>query len=452
MSVRRLLFYNFYVVYRLDRWTKDRFTPLGLLVLGGLFVAAMFGVNTRASLSYQLAGLWFALLVVALGSAVAFRARFSARRVLPRYATVGEPLRYPVWITCTSAQPQRGLILAEALRVDAPTEREFRQGWRAEEARRNWFDRNVGYPRWASVMRLRQGARREERALPDLAPGRPARIDLRLTPTRRGHVRLPRLDVLRPDPFGLFRARSRIACADSLLVLPRRYPVSWRDLVGVTRERSGGASASETGGGYEEFMSLREYRPGDPIRHIYWRGFARHGEPIVKEFHDVCYARQALVLDTALPDDGTRVQFEEAVSVAASFACAAPTGRSVIDLLFAAPEPQRVSSGPGIATRERILEVLACVEPGAAEGLEILREAVVSCAGELTGAVCVLLDWDEPRQSLVTALRRMGLDLLVLIVAPSGDSGDPHPGPMADCPGRFRVLEPGQIAEGLAAL
>jgi uncharacterized protein (DUF58 family) len=51
----------------------------------------------------------------------------------------------------------------------------------------------------------------------------------------------------------------------------------------------------------EEFVSLREYRRGDPPRHIHWRSWAKAGKPIVKEFEDEFFVRHALVLDTFTP-------------------------------------------------------------------------------------------------------------------------------------------------------
>ena len=48
----------------------------------------------------------------------------------------------------------------------------------------------------------------------------------------------------------------------------------------------------------EEFVSLRDYRRGDPMRHIHWKSWAKTGKPIVKEFQDEFFVRHALILDT----------------------------------------------------------------------------------------------------------------------------------------------------------
>ena len=82
---RRVLFRAYYSVYRADRFFKVRFTALGKVLVGTFVLAAVFGVNTRAAMSYQLAMLSAALLLVGAASALTFRVRMKARRTLPRY-------------------------------------------------------------------------------------------------------------------------------------------------------------------------------------------------------------------------------------------------------------------------------------------------------------------------------------------------------------------------------
>jgi len=150
-------------------------------------------------------------------------------------------------------------------------------------------------------------------------------------------VRLAGLRVLRPDPLGLFHAVRRLPLAQSLLVLPKRYPVSWEAWIGNVRDRPGGMSHAASTSGFDEFAALREYRPGDPLRHIDWKGWARLGEPIVREYFESCFVRQALVLDTALPHDAAPARFEAAVSVAASFAAGSTCFSSASRCTVSAP-------------------------------------------------------------------------------------------------------------------
>ncbi len=298
-----------------------------MLFIGALILSGVFGINTRATHSYQLLMLAFAVLLVGALSAPFFRTRFDFIRRLPRFATVNQALSYTVSLKSRGDKAQRGLMLREVLSAEPPSAAEFDQRREPADAKRNWFDRHVGYPRWANFMRWRKGASCEETELPELPPGEWVDVRLRLIPHRRGFIRLRAASISKADPLGVFKALRQIGRAESLLVLPKRYQVSWAELLGRAQDRIGGQSQAASTGGSEEFASLREYRAGDPMRHIHWKGWARLGEPVVREFHEECFVRQGLILDTFFPREASDQRFEEAVSVAASFAYAAPQQR-----------------------------------------------------------------------------------------------------------------------------
>ena len=202
----------------------------------------------------------------------------------------------------------------------------------------------------------------------------------------------------------------------------------------------------------EEFVSLREYRRGDPYRHIHWRSWAKTGTPIVKEHEDEFFVRHALVLDTFSADPFSDC-FEEAVSVAASFACTIQTQESLLDLLFAGAQAYCFTAGRGLAHADQMLEVLASVRANAKdESFDLLEELVLEHAAQISGCICVLLDWDTRRQELVRKLRTLGTPLLVLLVVDRGHKAQVDPGPMRDDPQSFRILKVGKVGEGLAEL
>src|SRR5207247_8902647 len=99
------------------------------------------------------------------------------------------------------------------------------------------------------------------------------------------------------------------------------------------------------------------------LRHIHWGTGAKAGKPVVKEFEDEFFVRHALVLDTFTEHPHSEV-FEEAVSVAASFACAIQTQESLLDLLFVGPQSYCFTAGRVLAHTDQMLEnlpsLLAC--------------------------------------------------------------------------------------------
>src|SRR5262249_27122745 len=144
-------------------------------------------------------------------------------------------------------------------------------------------------------------------------------IPVEFVPLRRGYLNFSAVRIARPDPFGLVRASISRKQQDKLLILPKTYRVPPVRLYGHRKYQPGGINQASAIGDSQEFLSLRDYQPGDPLRSIHWRSYAKRGEPVVKEFHDEYFVRQGLILDTFI-ETMPPVVFEEAVSLAASFA------------------------------------------------------------------------------------------------------------------------------------
>jgi uncharacterized protein (DUF58 family) len=445
--IRRALYRSFRFTHTIESWIGRRFTTAGRLAVACLGAAAVMGIDTNRTVAYQAFSFLGALLLVALASSLWFRGRFAVRRSVPRFGTAGEPLRYRVMVENLTDRRQTGLVLMDRLADPRPSFEEFMRSREPGEERRNWFDRTVGYPRWAWLVSRNRGATLTDQPLPALAPRTRADISPEIVPARRGHLRFTHVDVARPDPFGLYRACVTLPAPSSVLILPRRYPMPRVTLPGARRYQRGGVALATSVGDSEEFASLRDYRPGDPLRRIHWKSWARLGKPIVKEYQDEFFVRHALVLDTFAPGEGTPA-FEEAVSVAASFACAIQTQESLLDLLFVGPEAHVVTAGRGLAHTERMLEILACVRACATQPFLTLHRLVLDRHAGLSGCICVLLGWDAERQALVTDLEARGIPTLALVVSDAAPPAHDE-GVAAD---RLHFLQPGRIAEGLSRL
>jgi uncharacterized protein (DUF58 family) len=289
----------------------------------------------------------------------------------------------------------------------------------------------------------------EEQLLPELPGGAECSIDAELLPLRRGLLHLTATTVACPDPFGLFRSLRKIPGPQSVLILPKRYPMPDFDLPGSMKYQLGGVSMASSVGESEEFISLREYRPGDPFRRMHWKSFAKLGKPIVKEYQDEFFVRHALILDTFGGPDMEGI-FEEAVSVAASLACTIQNQDSLLDLMFVGTEAYCFTTGRGVGHVDRVLEVLASVRVCPEKDFGALEGLVANHAAELSGCICIFLRWDEPRQRLVKAMMSRGVPLLVFVV--TADDQELPLGPMSAQPGNFHTLPAGCIAEKLATL
>lgn len=431
-------------------WWRRRFTKGGWLVFLSIIGTGMMGVDTNLSLAYQAFVFLSFLFIAALAGTQFSRTRVAAERVLPRFGSVGQPVSYRVTLTNLTDKPQRGLAVTEDLADPRPTLVQFVSTPEPGEEQRNWYDRSNGFYRYSWLLRQNIRGRVNEQPCPDLPSNGSADVRLEVTPLRRGVLRFDAVAVACPDAFGLFRTFVRVPLAGSLLILPKRYFLPPMELPGQLKYQLGGVSLAASVGESEEFVSLRDYRPGDPVRHIHWPSWAKTGEPIVKEFQDEFFTRHALILDTFLPVAASEV-FEEAVSVAASLACTVQAQESLLDLMFVGPEAYCFTMGRGVGHIEQLLEILASVQPCRDRQFNSLLRLVLRHAGELSGCLCVFVEWDGQRQEFVRHLREMGVPLMVFVVTEAG-APQPEPGPMAAQPERFRRLEVGKVADELLKL
>lgn len=447
MLLDRLRYRGFRLNSGLLHWLRRRFTPAGHLALCGLAAAAIWGVDTTKSMAYQSFTLFLSLLLVSLAASRIRPGRLSARRSLPRFATAGEPLSYAITVENLEDRPRRGLTLTEDFEDPRPTFAEFRAEHNPADAaplmkdpRPFWLDRLAGYTRWRRLI-ARKAARAPEFPVPDLPPRGRAEVTVRLEPARRGRLSLPAVLFARADPLGLAKSCVREPQPQSILVLPKRYPVPGLSLPGSRRYHQGGVALSSSVGESQEFMGLRDYRAGDAPRRIHWRSWAKAGKPVVKEYEDEYFTRHALALDTFI-QPGQEALFEEAISVAASFACSALTQESLLDLLFVGAKSYCFTAGRGVGGTDRLLEALAGARACPDRPFSDLHASVAGRGAALSGIVCVLVGYDAPRRAFVSHLRGLGLPVRVFVLTAGPDEISPEDG--------VYRLEAGRVAEGLA--
>jgi uncharacterized protein (DUF58 family) len=380
-----------------------------------MIIAGVFGIDTRQTMAFQIFALMAALLLLALISTVSFRGRFRIHRILPEFATVDQPLRYKCVIENLISRKQKGLVLIDELDTDLPEFNEFLLSKDPQDIKRNWFDRFVGYPKLVNLIQKKRGGSIKPVGIDFISARGQADSHIRLTPMRRGYLNFHSTKVARADPLGLIRAFKKINNKNTMLVLPKLYNVPPIQLQGNRKYQHGGMNLASSVGDSQEFMSLREYRPGDPMRSIHWRSYAKRTQPIVKEYQDEFFVRQGLILDT-FSGPHTEEVFEEAVSVAASFAVAVKHQDALLDLMFVGTQAYRFTSGRGLSTTESMLEILACVKPCQESSFDRLHQLVLEHGTQSSGFICVLLGWDENRQSFVRLLETMDVPSLVLII------------------------------------
>ncbi|HOW50600.1 MAG TPA: DUF58 domain-containing protein [bacterium] len=435
--------------YAFNRSLRDRLTPPGAFFVVMFFIAFFFGLNTQKSMVFEILSLLTALLLVSRLIEWPFKPRITAERLFPRYGTVGTPVRYRIALKNEGKRREAGLVLLEEPCDPRPTYDEWANTPEQGEEKRNWFDRRMLYYRWEWLIAKRLGATFESAAVPPLAPGETRDIDMYLTPTKRGIIRLEGCRVERADLFGIWKRGVLLPCPGALISLPRIYRVNRPEFCGHRRYHQGGIADARKAGDSEEFMQVREYRPGDPLKKIHWRSTARTGMLAVKEFQDEYYARIGLILDTFRKESFSE-ELEEAVSIAASYLVGGGGGDEIIELMFVGAEAFSFSVGRGTGSPDRMLEILAGVEPCRDRNFAELTRLVGERLELLCGTVVILTDIDESRKELLARLDAAPVDHLTLLITADPEKMRRRLTELAV--GNVHIVEVGKVQEALTTL
>ncbi len=426
------------------QWLVRHVTPSGAFLFWVMLAAGALN-DVSLTMAHQFFGILFCVLV---GAVLWLRkpARcFTLKRVVPPNASAGDPFTYRISLHNQRGRWQRGLEFREGAPDPRPSLEQFVGLAEPGEDRRNWFDRRYRAYRWSWLARRNVHFHPKPIQLPDVAPGATLELAVELTPLRRGRLTLAGATVARTDPFGLLRRDAVVdGTADSIVVYPRRFRLPPFPLPGAgNRLHAGGVAMAGSVGESEEFVSVREYRPGDPLRRIHWAGWARTQRAVVKEYQEEYFVRHALLLDTCGGGPHSDA-FEDAVSLAASFAFAVDEHDSLLDLMFVGDRAYTFTAGRGLAHKEQMLQILAGVSLQPSRNFESLESLVLRHAGRLSGCILVLLAWDESRRHLHDRLRAIDLPLLTFVVAERKPT-DPNPGGV-------HWITPGQAQISLARI
>jgi uncharacterized protein (DUF58 family) len=229
-------------------------TGKGVVVL--VFAGSLFliGTNTGSAWLYLLASACLTCVAAsALWAPLSSSAVIKVHRGLLR-CSVGEPVEYEVRVE--TKRRARDLILVDEATGSNP-----------------------------AVMRLGRPDSGSDRSRRDGGP-RVFEGTMRAVPRKRGVFVDTPFTVLSEGPLGLWRAKRKVESTGTVEV-----SVALPD-VGLPKELTLYAMAGEgklepprRGRGYD-FFALREYQPGDPVRHIYWPATARREEVVVREFEE----------------------------------------------------------------------------------------------------------------------------------------------------------------------
>jgi uncharacterized protein (DUF58 family) len=287
-----------------------------------------------------------------------------------------------------------------------------------------------------------------------LAPGEEAGIELVRVASVRGRFESGRITLRSAAPFGLARSARPVEVPSDMTVVPR-----WVDLLSfpllepssipneILHERA------RTGVG-EDFLGVREFRPGDPMRAVHWRSTARAGTLVVREFEQEIASEVGLLLAGTDHGAGPDSSFEMLVSAVASVGLyAMTTGHPLQVTRYSSGEVDHLDR----PSRHDLLDWLATAR--AAEGsLEPLVEEVLTRVGRRGTVVIFSSSTGAAGASIASCVGRIqGSGARAILVVTRSSTWDPsvtdHPIPPGVGDGRVprRILEHGrELGECLA--
>lgn len=399
----------------MNHFLRRRLRPAGIaLMLIGLILTCLAGGQATDSL-FQMLGFAFSLGLLSLCWLPWRRARLKVTRDLAPYGTAGEPVVILYNLENLRARKLTNAQLIETAPDPRPSRNAFLTAHEPGEEYRNRFDRIFSYYCWTWLYDRNQPFEPLPSTHPITVPGHDHQsLSTKIIPNRRGVITLNDLRLLLPDPLGFFQRCQRLSAAnDTLTILPRRYRLPEIELPGSARFQPGGDAASRHTGASGEFVGLRDYQAGDPLRLIHWKSWARTGKPIIKEFEETFFPRHGLILDTS-PDDADL--FEDAVSIAASFAASVDTRESLIDLMFISGQNQVISAGRGVGPATQLLKSLAAVQASDDPAFDALEKLVIQHSTDLAGCLGIFAGWSPARQKMLQNLAAADIELAAIAV------------------------------------
>jgi uncharacterized protein (DUF58 family) len=401
----------------------ERVTTEGAHLAALMFLAAPLAIDVRRNHVYlawaAITGLLLASILVSRG----LRLRgVRARLVAPRRVMVGEAVELRVHLA------NEGELDHVSLRARGPF-----LSWDGE-----WLERARGLRR--------------------LASGEARQLVFRARFLRRGHHHVGSFRVQALVPFGLAMGPPLRTQPTRLLVVPRVANVTQLPLAAPRRHHKGGVPRAARHADARELAGVRPYRPGDPVRDLHARTWARTGAPFVREYQEEFFSHVAVWVDTACGDLlGARgpkakrqaeARLEGGLSLAAGILARLLGGEALVDLFVArgveAGEARRadapVALGPGRGTLDAALDVLAAVKAEAAFDVRRVRASIVPHLAELSALVAIVPTWDEPRRAWIAELESSGLACRVLVLDPSCQQGDDGV--------RVQIVDPAAILRG----
>ncbi len=293
-------------------------------------LVGLAAVNRQNNLLFWTLGVMLSALIISgLVSGMMMR-RLQIRRLVAGHGLVGEPLAVRYWVTNRSRfLPAFGLHDEELP--------------------------DTGHAGWPRLMKPARAW------VMHLGPRETVHGEAVFWPTHRGEVRFDRLRVWTTFPFGIIKKSITISQPQHTLIYPLLYELRRDVLKSVEPQGLAGSRVSRHAGTGDDYYGMREFRPGDSMRHISWKRTACLDELVCLERTRATPPRLRVIVNLTTPG-ASRALEELAISLAASIVHAADLAGFEIGLSLPGTNLPALLTRRSHWHRARVMSALAAVD------------------------------------------------------------------------------------------
>lgn len=226
--------------------------------------------------------------------------------------------------------------------------------------------------------------------------------------SQRGRHEVGPLSLRRSDPLDLGQSELTLGDTATLWVYPRTHPIR-SVATGLPLHHHDGEATETSPRGSLDIREVREYVPGDEVRHLHWKATARTGQLMIRDYADPHQPRFTVLLDNRR-ETHTEAEFEEAVELAASLMVAAAKEEHRCQLVT--PSGIDVVSVPGSGAVRRFLDEFCVVDRSEKTNLSLVPAALPKASG---GMLVVISAAGSPEdRAALAAVRPRYVDVVVV--------------------------------------
>jgi uncharacterized protein (DUF58 family) len=197
--------------------------------------------------------------------------------------------------------------------------------------------------------------------------GRATAPSYEITPPRRGLFRIGPFYLYGGDPFGFYKCWRKFDEYTQVTVLPHPVTLNYRNPSSTSNLAQDELETVPLSGESTEFLGVREYATGDPMKRIHWPSTARLGRLVSRQFErNVASAVSSLLLADSHMLRGGLVDnpLEASITMIASLANATCTERFNFSSLVVSGSEYDYHSGSGSKFYQELAVSLAQLKGG----------------------------------------------------------------------------------------